>query len=82
MVRSFSNLKDQREAGRSTCLLRTEGMAPRQIEEKLIAHCKENLPDFKVIRSVHVVDELPRSMLEKVAKNILRERLEPITEGR
>lgn len=52
------------------------------IEERIIEHCKMNLPDFKVVRRVHVVDELPRSTLEKIAKNVLRDRLEPITEGR
>ena len=50
-----------------------------QLEETLIAHCRKNLPDFKVVRSVHVVDELPRSTLEKIAKNVLRDRLPPIT---
>ena len=50
------------------------------IEEKIIEHCKVNLPGFKVVRSVHVVDELPRSTLEKIAKNKLREQLPTITE--
>lgn len=48
------------------------------IEERI---CRVNLPDFKVVRSVHVVGELPRSTLEKIAKNVLRDRLPPITEG-
>ena len=52
------------------------------IKEKIIEHCKLNLPDFKVVRNVYVVDELPRSTLEKIAKNELRNRLPPITEGR
>ena len=50
------------------------------IEERIIEHCEVNLPDFKVVRRVHVVAEQPRSTLEKIAKNVLR--LEPITEGR
>ena len=50
------------------------------IENKIIAACQQNLPDFKVVRSVFVVDELPRSTLEKIAKKELRERLEKITE--
>ena len=58
------------------------GLAADDLERRVIAHCEANLPDFKVVRSVHVVDELPRSTLEKVAKNVLRDRLEPITEGR
>jgi len=46
--------------------------------ERLIDACSKNLPDFKVPRSIHVVDELPRSTLEKVAKNELRSRLPSI----
>lgn len=52
--------------------------APDDLKAKLIAHCKENLADFKVVRDVHIVDELPRSTLEKVAKNVLRDRLPTI----
>ena len=48
------------------------------IEQQIIKHCEANLPDFKVVRSVHVVDELPRSTLEKIAKNVLRQQLPPI----
>lgn len=57
------------------------GMDAATIEERIIDHCRVNLPDFKVVRSVHVVEELPRSTLEKIAKNVLRDRLPPITEG-
>ncbi|GAA5477089.1 crotonobetaine/carnitine--CoA ligase [Haloferula helveola] len=46
--------------------------------EKITAYCRENLADFKVTRSVQVVDELPRTTLDKVAKNQLRDRLPPI----
>jgi carnitine-CoA ligase len=48
---------------------------PQQLEALLIAACKDKLADFKVVRTVHVVDSLPRSTLEKVAKNVLRDRL-------
>ena len=54
--------------------------APSPLKELIITACRENLADFKVVRDVHIVDELPRSMLEKVAKNKLRERL-PDIEG-
>tara|TARA_B110000008_G_scaffold234347_1_gene238619 strand:- start:1495 stop:3108 length:1614 start_codon:yes stop_codon:yes gene_type:complete len=54
-------------------------MTSAEIEASIIELCAENLPDFKVVRSVHIVDELPRSTLEKVAKNILRNRLPEIT---
>jgi carnitine-CoA ligase len=49
------------------------------LESHLIDHCKKNLADFKVIRKVYIVDELPRSVNNKVAKNILRESL-PVIE--
>ncbi len=52
---------------------------PATLADTIIAHCRENLADFKVVRDVHIVDSLPRSTLEKVAKNELRARLEPIT---
>ncbi len=57
----------------------TEPETP-DIEDKIIAACRENLPDFKVVRAVHVVDELPRSTLEKIAKAELRARLPEIAE--
>lgn len=45
------------------------------VERFIIDHCAGQLADFKVPRSVFVVDELPRSTLEKIAKNELRSRL-------
>lgn len=45
-----------------------------QLTEQILAICGEKLANFKVPRAVHVVDELPRSTLEKVAKAQLRER--------
>jgi crotonobetaine/carnitine-CoA ligase len=53
--------------------------APADLEASLIAACRDNLADFKVVRAVHVVDEFPRATLDKVAKNVLRDRLPPIT---
>jgi len=50
-------------------------------DRNVIEHCATHLPDFKRVRSVHVVDTLPRSTLEKIAKKELRDRLQPITEG-
>ncbi|MBV1881741.1 MAG: AMP-binding protein [Pseudomonadales bacterium] len=50
------------------------------IESKIIDACRKNLPDFKVVRSVFIVDDFPRSTLEKIAKKELRDRLEKITE--
>ncbi len=52
------------------------GGAKGDLSGQIIDWCKDNLADFKVPREVHVVDELPRSTLEKVAKNELRKRLD------
>ena len=54
--------------------------AGNDITSKIVEACNINLPDFKVVRAVHVVDELPRSTLEKIAKNELRARLPTILE--
>jgi crotonobetaine/carnitine-CoA ligase len=40
---------------------------------QVMAACQSSLADFKVPREVHVVNELPRSTLEKIAKAKLRE---------
>jgi crotonobetaine/carnitine-CoA ligase len=50
------------------------------IGEEIMRYCQANLADFKVVRAVHVVNDLPRSTLEKVAKHELRARLEPAGE--
>jgi fatty-acyl-CoA synthase len=42
-------------------------------EEELLAHCRGRLARFKVPKSVHVVEELPRNSLGKVAKSELRQ---------
>ena len=54
-------------------------LADADLATQIIDFCKENLADFKVVKDVHIVDELPRSTLEKIAKNELRARLQPIT---
>lgn len=51
------------------------------LADAVIDHCRELLADFKVVRDVHIVDELPRSTLEKVAKAQLRAQLPPIVSG-
>jgi fatty-acyl-CoA synthase len=40
-------------------------------EEELLAYCRERLARFKVPKSVHVVDRLPRNSLGKVVKSEL-----------
>jgi len=52
--------------------------AGADLAERIVSHCRENLADFKVVRAVHVVEDLPRSTLEKVAKQELRARLESL----
>jgi fatty-acyl-CoA synthase len=42
-------------------------------EDALLAHCRERLARFKVPKSVHVLDELPRNSLGKVVKSELRQ---------
>jgi crotonobetaine/carnitine-CoA ligase len=54
-----------------------EGVAAA-IEHELIAHCRRNLADFKVIREVIVVEDFPRATLDKIVKARLRETLTPI----
>ncbi len=53
-------------------------LAPSDLADKVIEYCTSELPAFKVVRAVHVVDDLPRSMLRKVAKNVLRDQLPTI----
>jgi crotonobetaine/carnitine-CoA ligase len=48
--------------------------APEDIADRIIQACAADLADFKVPREVFVVEELPRSTLEKIAKNELRKR--------
>ncbi len=54
------------------------GAEPAELEARIVEHCRAQLADFKVVREVHVVDSLPRSTLEKIAKQELRNRLTPI----
>src|SRR5438105_7970806 len=46
--------------------------APRDLPETIMTACRNALADFKVPREIRLVDELPRSTLEKVAKAELR----------
>ncbi len=45
--------------------------------EEIIAKLKERLAGYKVPKQVHFVDELPRNVMGKVQKNLLRERFGP-----
>lgn len=49
--------------------------APADLQDRVMAACRAGLADFKVPREVHLVDDMPRSTLEKVAKAELRKML-------
>lgn len=54
------------------------GGAPTDLCEKLLDECRAKLADFKVPWELHIVQDFPRSTLEKIAKNELRDRLPEI----
>ncbi len=49
-----------------------------ELKDKIVSHCRKQLADFKVPRSVHIVDDFPRSTLDRIAKSKLREQLPSI----
>lgn len=53
--------------------------APADLPQRLLEVCRAKLADFKVPRHIELVEDFPRSTLEKIAKNVLRERLPAIT---
>ena len=50
--------------------------ADDELAANLIETCKQNLADFKVPRAAWCVEEFPRALLDKVAKNKLRDMAE------
>jgi carnitine-CoA ligase len=50
--------------------------APPDLAERVLAACRAKLASFKVPHEVRLVDELPRSTLEKIAKAELRKLLQ------
>ena len=49
--------------------------APADLQDRVMAACRAGLADFKLPREIRLVDEMPRSTLEKVAKAELRKML-------
>ncbi len=49
--------------------------APDRLGEHIAEVCREKLADFKVVRDVLTLDEMPRGTLDKINKNELRSRL-------
>jgi crotonobetaine/carnitine-CoA ligase len=49
--------------------------APVDLHATIMAACRNSLADFKLPRELRFVDEMPRSTLEKVAKEELRKML-------
>jgi carnitine-CoA ligase len=49
--------------------------APVDLHDTIMAACRNSLADFKLPRELRFVDEMPRSTLEKVAKEELRKML-------
>jgi carnitine-CoA ligase len=48
---------------------------PADLHDRVMAACRTALADFKVPSEIRFIDEMPRSTLEKVAKNELRKML-------
>ena len=41
--------------------------------EALLAHCRQNLANYKVPKQVHYLEQMPRNAMGKVRKNLLRD---------
>ncbi|MCP5367601.1 MAG: AMP-binding protein [Hyphomicrobiales bacterium] len=54
-------------------------VAPGATAADLAAHCRAHLAPYKVPREIFAVDDLPRTTMDKVAKDQLARRLPPLT---
>ena len=52
------------------------GPSSDELERAILSACEQQLADFKVPRALHFIEDFPRSVLHKIAKAKLRERLE------
>ncbi len=59
---------------RVIAVIRPSGEPPAA--DTVIAALKEQLAGYKVPKEIHFVDELPRNVMGKIQKNVLRERFE------
>lgn len=59
-------------------VIAAEGVNPDELQTRVLDHCREQLSAFKIPRHVCVVDDFPRALLNKVAKNKLREMAESL----
>ena len=59
------------EAVKAVAVLRT---GEKATEEEIINWCQGRLDDYKVPRSVDIIDRLPKTPSGKILKHILRER--------
>ncbi|KUJ85248.1 hypothetical protein AVO45_17245 [Ruegeria marisrubri] len=55
-----------------------KALAPEDLKNRILAQCRKRLADFKIPRSVHIVEDFPRSTLDRIAKKDLRVRLPKI----
>src|SRR5680860_202961 len=45
----------------------------RATEEEILAHCRQHLAKYKIPRSIHILESLPRTVSQKVQKRALKE---------
>lgn len=51
------------------------GVDVATLKHDIITLCKEMLADFKVVKDVYIVEDMPRSLLNKISKKDLRDKL-------
>lgn len=56
-------------------LMATE-LSDEEFKSQLIAFSQEQLADFKIAKEIHIVEDLPRSLLNKVSKKDLRKQFD------